>query len=179
MVKDLSTFDLKENTSKEYFYLNECRMRNIDLNGKENAKKFRQLNIEKETLTNWTNEWIECQLKMIEDNFMMCSFLKETLFDFSNKINNSNYIRLKEVYISIRETLSSKEKIKIIFNDEYSKYQKKHYYSGLLYLAILHQDENIEKELKKELKKMLVKEKYSLFEVSNILSKVRRLKSSL
>ncbi|MDE6656378.1 MAG: hypothetical protein K2J85_05235, partial [Anaeroplasmataceae bacterium] len=81
MEKDISLFELTRENAKEYFFLNHCRMMWIDLNGKENSKKFRGYNFPEETLYEWTNEWLSFKLNTLKEIENIGDFLESTLND--------------------------------------------------------------------------------------------------
>lgn len=150
MVKDISLFELTEENAKEYFFLNNCRMMWIDLNGEDNSKKFRGYNFSEDILADWTNEWLSIKLDSLEiEN--KGDFIETTLNDLSSKIYLVNFNKIISIYNLIKKDLPIEQRIHILFNEEYSDTLKKHFYSGLLYIALLNKDTNNYQRIEEEI----------------------------
>ena len=134
MEADTTDFNLTKGNAKEYFFRNQCSLRNIDLSDKGNAAKFRSYNFDKATLDAWANEWLSIQLSVDSSEW--------DKFDFHSLVNDSGYRtdsenarKMISVYHELVPEIEKEKRIDILLKHEFSEVLDQHFYFGLIYIA--------------------------------------------
>ena len=146
-----STFELTRENAKEFYFACGCTGFGVWHEGGYNCEKFYKLNIPKETLNEWSNEWIKKKI----DNFYSQKdkeyIIWGILSDFVTNISKENIYELYNLYKETIDLYSNRIRYFIFLERKSSKLFNETYYKGFLHLFNYLKDEEKVRECLEEI----------------------------